>query len=440
METSDLIHVFISYSQDSTIHKQQVLSLSNQLREDGIDCTIDQYESAPPEGWPNWMVAQITSSTYVIIVCTPTYNRRVTGQEEEGLGLGARWEGVLITQEIYDAGASNSKFIPVILKEDDKASIPPFLKTTTCYDLSQSDGYEALYRRLTSQPAIQKPPLGKRKELPPEASPSTKNFTPLEARHKIENAQSVDWAALVLLMADQGDSILVQSRRIETGEPDPIFGEPGSIMMEVIADDPRSSAALAAIRKMHNKNAQVAFGTSAYLCRLENVRQIREGGSEYWRLNLQPHRGDYGTSSEMAFESHSADDIAELRARRLLLNEQLPSSQSSNNVQITSSARINETMLEVLVQGLNTPLRVIGSPFPGLFEIIGKDTDYFLAVSRLFGILFLRLSGVVEHVLNLDLTMASPTSMKVSFEGQRRRRYQNAAPSIIQVDGVCDLK
>ena len=68
METSDLIHVFISYSQDSVVHKQEVLSLSNRLREDGIDCTIDQYESAPPEGWPNWMVAQITSSTYVIIV------------------------------------------------------------------------------------------------------------------------------------------------------------------------------------------------------------------------------------------------------------------------------------------------------------------------------------------------------------------------------------
>ncbi|HEY9820529.1 MAG TPA: SEFIR domain-containing protein, partial [Candidatus Sericytochromatia bacterium] len=36
--------VFISYSRDSREHKDRVLNLADRLRDDGIDCNIDQYE------------------------------------------------------------------------------------------------------------------------------------------------------------------------------------------------------------------------------------------------------------------------------------------------------------------------------------------------------------------------------------------------------------
>jgi tetratricopeptide (TPR) repeat protein len=41
------------------------------------------------------------------------------------------------------------------------------LRSATYYDLSQADGHEKIYRRLTGQPAIIKPGLGKIKKLPP---------------------------------------------------------------------------------------------------------------------------------------------------------------------------------------------------------------------------------------------------------------------------------
>ena len=45
--------VFISYSHDSKAHAARVRGLSDSLRRDGVDCTIDQYLPAgPPEGWP----------------------------------------------------------------------------------------------------------------------------------------------------------------------------------------------------------------------------------------------------------------------------------------------------------------------------------------------------------------------------------------------------
>jgi hypothetical protein len=107
--------VFISYSHDSAEHADRVLALAERLRCDGIDTTIDQYETSPPEGWHRWTDRHIRDATFVLMVCSDTYCRRVMGEERTGTGLGVRWEGNLIYQHFYDAGAVNTKFIPVLL-------------------------------------------------------------------------------------------------------------------------------------------------------------------------------------------------------------------------------------------------------------------------------------------------------------------------------------
>ena len=56
------IKVFISYSQDSKTHKDQVLALADKLNADGIDTILDQYEESPPEGWPLWMALSMLRS------------------------------------------------------------------------------------------------------------------------------------------------------------------------------------------------------------------------------------------------------------------------------------------------------------------------------------------------------------------------------------------
>jgi formylglycine-generating enzyme required for sulfatase activity len=159
--------VFISYSHDSREHVDRVLTLSDRLRADGIDCHLDQYEESPPEGWPRWMVNQIQDADFVLVVCTEHYERRFRGREARGRGLGAQWEGAIITQELYDAEAHNTMFIPVVFSPDHSADIPIVLRGATYYNLHTEDGYEALYRRLTNQPLIQKPELGRIRPMPP---------------------------------------------------------------------------------------------------------------------------------------------------------------------------------------------------------------------------------------------------------------------------------
>ena len=49
------VRVFISYTHDSPTHKARVRALADRLLSDGIDAEIDQYQTAPPQGWPQWM-------------------------------------------------------------------------------------------------------------------------------------------------------------------------------------------------------------------------------------------------------------------------------------------------------------------------------------------------------------------------------------------------
>lgn len=168
--------VFISYSHDSSDHVQQVLALADRLRSEGVDCTIDQYNNAPAEGWNLWMTRQIERADFVLMVCTPTYRRRVMGEEETpGKGLGARWEGHLTLQDLYEGRAINRKFIPILLGSDTEESIPKPLRAFTHYRPSTEEGYERLYRRLTEQPEIVMPEIGRQRRLPPRTSPFKAN-------------------------------------------------------------------------------------------------------------------------------------------------------------------------------------------------------------------------------------------------------------------------
>ena len=160
MEFKENIKTFISYSHDSLDHKRLVLSLANQFRAQGIDCLIDQYEESPEEGWIKWMETNVTNSTYVLVVCTKGYFNKFNSVYEVG-GKGVKWEGAIITQEFYDNEGKNSRFIPVVFGDQDVKYIPRILKPFTYYDLMDDSSYERLYRRLTKQPSIKKPPVGK---------------------------------------------------------------------------------------------------------------------------------------------------------------------------------------------------------------------------------------------------------------------------------------
>ncbi len=119
-----MLKVFISYSHDSDEHRDFVRGIADQLCREGVDCLIDQYINGfPPEGWQRWMESQIETADFVLVICTETYFRRFR-KEETGGGKGVTFEGVVISQHLYDAHYHNAKFIPVVPKQGSYDYVP----------------------------------------------------------------------------------------------------------------------------------------------------------------------------------------------------------------------------------------------------------------------------------------------------------------------------
>ncbi|WP_180235788.1 toll/interleukin-1 receptor domain-containing protein [Bacillus toyonensis] len=157
--------VFISYAHDTEIFSDKVLSFSNKLRADGIDANIDQYEDSPPEGWPRWMDNQIRTSDYVLVICTPTYLRKINKTEQK-TGKGVNWEINIVYQYLYDSYGNNTKFIPIIFDEFSQEDSPVPLRGATFYFPDNPQQYNKLLNRLMGIKSIKKPPLGSIKSLP----------------------------------------------------------------------------------------------------------------------------------------------------------------------------------------------------------------------------------------------------------------------------------
>jgi hypothetical protein len=86
-QTTNSLKVFISYSWDSPEHIDRVLALSDRLRSDGIDCSLDQYEVSPPKAGPAGWKDRFRKLTFVLMICTETYCRRLREKKSPVKGM-----------------------------------------------------------------------------------------------------------------------------------------------------------------------------------------------------------------------------------------------------------------------------------------------------------------------------------------------------------------
>ena len=156
-------HVFISYAHEPSFdgHRERALNLAQSLRLRGLEATIDQFVEHDPPTWPRWMTDEVRRADYVLCLASPTYKQRVEGAGDPLVGRGARWEGAIITEELY-AGfpAAQSRFIAVLLDGCSPDDVPDVLMPVgrSYYRWPHDD--EELYRRLTNQPRVVPVPLG----------------------------------------------------------------------------------------------------------------------------------------------------------------------------------------------------------------------------------------------------------------------------------------
>ena len=168
--TSPHGRVFISYAHDNLEHKDRVHQLWCFLRERGIDARADFTAAEQRQDWPRWMLQQIRSARFVLIIASPEYRRRAEGYAAATEGRGVQWEAGLIQEEMYADQTGLNRFLPVVLPGCSTTDIPHWLRpaSTTYYVVSEytDTGAEKLLRLLTDQPYEMEPPLGAVPTLP----------------------------------------------------------------------------------------------------------------------------------------------------------------------------------------------------------------------------------------------------------------------------------
>lgn len=149
--------VFVSYSHDSPDHRAWVGSLAADLRKNGIDVILDQWDVTLGSDLTLFMEKGIRTSSRVLLICTPAYGRKAN----EGQG-GVGWERLIVTAELAK-DLDSDKFV-CLLRSGDDESVPVFLKSRLYIDFTADDLYEdklsELIADLHREPTVSKPPLG----------------------------------------------------------------------------------------------------------------------------------------------------------------------------------------------------------------------------------------------------------------------------------------
>jgi hypothetical protein len=384
-----------------------VIAFSNRLRSDGVDCEIDAYDDAPMHGWGRWMIEMMTKRT-VLVVASEKYYRRYRLEDDPGVGLGATFESGLLVQRALEAQGSNTNVIPVLLKSSDEQYIPEFLRDVTRYDLSKPDGYERLLRRLTDQPAHPRPPVGPVRELPPRAPPP---------------AQS---PRLALIQPRGGGSFVFLLGDVE---------RTASLKMVFMPRDHAELARLQGLRQEHEPIA-IAYASTALFGRVKEYREFMSDDGDRVEIVFEERPISDGYAVEFSFNGISSDEIAEMRARRILLDERTQRRSGRQMVEI-----LNDSTLEAFVNASSPSsgrLVVAHSPIPALASEIGTQSEGFTAIARLACVMLLVLSGTVERIVKLDLTHIDG-GVAIEFEGIRRKAYSNAPASHVLVSGACPI-
>ena len=387
--------------------RQYAKTLANLLEADGYKPFYDENELA--NLWGKNLYDYLSSvykdqARYCVMFLSKHYERKLWTTHERQLAQARAFQ-------------ENREYIlPVRLDDTEIPGIPPTVGYLDLRSMTIEEVYKALVRKLSGT-----------------TSQTTTDFT---------NAAVVeeDSTEYVLLNSEDGKLYFfpVQNTRWDSTE----------ISLELLPESPEDTAFLRSLRShisevfARDVHIALALREDAAWVKPQEIVETASGSQIVWKvvLNVERHRKNGNPLGEITFGSFSPDKIAEMRARRILLNEKLGELPQDFQNQTGTAGLFNEVSLEVFVRGSNG-FQISASTIPFLYRSIGRTVGRFEKFARLISVLHLKLSNTVEEILKLDLKLLNPEQVEIKFKGRRSKRYVNVddEPSIIEFDGICPL-
>lgn len=216
------------------------------------------------------------------------------------------------------------------------------------------------------------------------------------------------------------------------------------ITVEICSSSAEEDANIRSLRPDCYRGSDIiafAYRNDAFFVKVESVEEECEDDTCIWSITLIPEDIQYGGDAmELSYQGHnrhySADDLAELRGRRILLDNP-PKPNRKKNYYLS-----DDSMVEMFISSplnRNRSIRVDNCILKELYVQLKDTPKKYLELSRLAAIFYLKATDVVEQVLELSLELIEQEKIHVIFRGKRRKAFVNVEPVIIKIEDDCFL-
>jgi hypothetical protein len=215
----------------------------------------------------------------------------------------------------------------------------------------------------------------------------------------------------------------------------------GEIKVQIPSKDAEGDAKIRALKPERNWGSQpVAFAhrNDGFIVRVLDVESESLGDRASWILTLKADPMEYGGGMmhDMGLQadgrSYSADDIAEMRARRLLLNE--------NPAGISRRHGTGIGLLESFIQGTSSNYPVKSCIFERFSGDLRIEPIRAMQKARLAAIYALKASQVFEQITEFRLGPIENGKLHVKCRGKRRAQFTNQEATVIEIEGEYALQ
>ena len=392
--------VALSFAGEDRRYAQE---LAEYLDKDGYSVFYDKYEL--DKLWGKNLYTHLSSvykdkARYCVVFLSEHYARKL-------------WANHELESAQARAFVENKEYILPVRIDD--TEIPGILSTVGFLDLSEmsiGEVYQVLRKKLSEDPS------------------------------QVTSAS----ATSATVEDDSGEFVLLRSEEKLYFVPlQDVRRDSEEISLELLPESPEEAAFL---RTLQNNLSSTFASRISLSCAYReyaawvNPQQIVETQS-HWEVLLNPDNRwqDSDFFANTTVNGLSPDQIAEMRARRILLDEKL----SDANPALRINNLLDETMFELHVGGMPPPssherkLHVTVSPLPVLYQQFKRTPGRLKKFARLVSILYLKLTNTVDNILELDLELLEQEQLQVKFKGIRPKIYSNVDPSILEFEGICPL-
>ena len=220
----------------------------------------------------------------------------------------------------------------------------------------------------------------------------------------------------------------------------------GILTVKIPSENAQDDATIQSLRPNYWGQSQLtmfAYRNDGFLVSVAGIEAESRQDAYVWTVTLRPANIQYGgRTMEPALQGrerfYSRRDIAELRGRRILLND--PPPKPVTDYEFYNLALADDLLLETLIKGIDSPIKVENCVLQSLYPAYNDRPKLFLELARLAAIFSLKAGDVVEQVLELTLGPINQSKAYVRFRGRRRKVYSNAEPAVIEIEGNCPLE